>query len=65
MRDEDLFRSHAVAKRATAQALLVSVDGEDYWLPQSAIHEDSEVWKAGDEGELVISQWWAEKKGMC
>ena len=46
-------------------ALLVEVDGETHWIPQQAIHEDSEVWRPGDEGELVIPQKLAEEKGMC
>jgi len=33
-------------------------------VPQSQIHEDSEVWKRGDEGTLVVTQWWAEQRGL-
>lgn len=33
------------------------------WIPQSCIHDDSEVWKKGQRGDLVIMEWFAEKKG--
>jgi hypothetical protein len=61
---QELYRCQAKAKRASAAALLVDIDGKDYWIPQSQIHEDSEVWKAGDEGELVIPEWLAIKEEM-
>lgn len=38
-------------------------DTEPFWIPKSVIHDDSEVWKKGDEGELVVKYWWAEKNG--
>jgi len=31
------------------------------WVPKSVIHENSEVWKKGDKGELVLQSWWGEK----
>ena len=37
--------------------------GEEYWVPRSHIHDDSEVWKQGDEGMLVVTEWLAIKKG--
>lgn len=32
------------------------------WIPKSQIDDDSEVYKQGTNGKLVISDWWAEKK---
>lgn len=54
----------AKCTRATAKALLVVIDGKEHWIPQSHVHADSEVWQAGDEGTLVVSQWIAEQKGL-
>lgn len=48
----------------TDRALRVVIDGEKYWIPQKQIHDDSEVYKDGDEGELVISEWIAKEKGL-
>lgn len=36
----------------------------EFWVPQSQIHDDSEVWKPGQTGRLVVNEWWAEKKGL-
>lgn len=53
-----------VCKKATDKALLVSINGDDYWVPQSQVDDDSEVYREGDSGELVVSEWWAEKEGL-
>jgi hypothetical protein len=37
--------------------------GKKFWIPQSVIHDDSEVYKAGTEGSLVVKYWFAEKEG--
>ncbi len=50
--------------RASSKAILVVVDGAEHWIPQSQIHDDSEVYQLGDEGKLVITQWIAEQKGL-
>jgi hypothetical protein len=34
-----------------------------FWIPYSAIHDDSEVYKNGHSGELVLHDWFCEKKG--
>jgi hypothetical protein len=52
------------AIRATDSALLVDIDGKEVWIPQSMISDDSEVYEVGHEGELVVSQWLAEQKGI-
>jgi len=50
------------------KALLVrvaEVDDKPIWIPKSGIHDDSEVWKADQEGELVVKDWLAEKRGWA
>lgn len=32
-------------------------------VPDSQIDDDSEVFKVGDEGTLVVSEWWATQRG--
>jgi hypothetical protein len=54
-------------KRKTDKSLLANVHGEDFWIPFSQIHDDSEVYSAtevGESGDLVITQWLAEKIGV-
>lgn len=45
-------------------ALLCLIEGEEIWIPKSQITDDSEVYKIGTEGTLVITDWIAEKKGL-
>jgi len=52
------------ALRQTEKALLCEIDGAEHWVPQSQIHEDSEVYEAGNEGTLVVTHWWADKNGL-
>ena len=54
-----------VAERATQKALCVRVDGNEVWVPQSQIDDESEVYKEGDKGTLVVSRWIAEQKGWA
>jgi len=43
--------------------LVLDDNGEEVWVPQSQIHDDSEVWRRGDEGTLVVTDWFAKKAG--
>lgn len=53
------------ALRETEKALLVEIEGEEFWLPKSQIDDDSEVYKEDTEGTLVIPMWLAEKMGLA
>lgn len=47
------------------KAILVEApdfDGPE-WIPQSQVHEDSEVYKLGDKGTLIVSDWLAKQRG--
>lgn len=37
---------------------------QDIWIPKSVLHDDSEVYEANTEGELVVMRWWAKKEGL-
>lgn len=52
-------------KYETDKAILVEIEGEDFWVPKSQIDDDSEVFsqKSGT-GTLIVSVWWAEKQGL-
>lgn len=60
------YKCEAVCKKATDNALLVEVDGEEIWIPQSQILADSEVYDDDENsiGTLVITEWIATKKGL-
>jgi len=59
-------RFKAKCTKSTPKAILVDIEGMDepLWIPQSQIDDRSEVWCEGDEGDLVISEWLAEQKGI-
>jgi hypothetical protein len=50
---------------ASGKAILVEAEqfDEPVWVPISQVHDDSEVWKPGDEGKLVVTEWIAMQKG--
>ena len=48
----------------TGKALLCLIEGEEIWIPQWAVHPDSEVYNEDTEGELVILERFAEKEGL-
>lgn len=50
--------------KETDKALLVEIEGEEHWIPKSMVDDDSEVYSVGDEGQLVISEWFAKKEGL-
>jgi hypothetical protein len=52
--------------RDTPGAILFQLrGGESLWVPKSMIHDDSEVWKTGQEaGRLIVKEYWAEKRGL-
>lgn len=51
--------------RNTEKAILVVlVDGTEHWIPQSNIHEDSEVYRRGDKGKLIITKWIAIQRKL-
>jgi hypothetical protein len=53
----------------SGKALLVKDDeGEEFWIPKSQIHEDSEVFKpdgVNSYGRLIVTQWLAKEKGWA
>jgi hypothetical protein len=51
--------------RETEAALLVNIEEEEIWIPKSQIDDDSEVYKIGTEGTLIIPLWLAEKLGVA
>lgn len=58
------FEDVEVVFVSDAGGVLCKIEGEDVWIPQSQIDDDSECWRAGDEGKLVISEWIANQKGL-
>ena len=60
----DIRFDDVVCKAETDKAILVEIGGEEHWIPQSQILDDSQVWRKGDEGELVVTEWIAIEKEL-
>ena len=59
------FSAKVMAK--SEKAVLVSIEGEEMWIPFSQIKSDRDFWEnaeKGDEGDLLISEWIAGEKGL-
>lgn len=49
----------------TPKAILVRFeDKTERWIPKWAIHDDSDVYKLGTDGNLVIDDRFAESAGL-
>jgi hypothetical protein len=66
VRDSDeLAYLEARCIQATEKALLCELEtGDERWVPKSLVARDSQVTKRGDDGELAVPLWWAEKEGI-
>ena len=51
--------------RATDKAVLCQIEDQQVWIPQSQIDDDSEIWKEGDTGTLIVSDWIAKEKKLA
>jgi hypothetical protein len=64
--DEGTDIGEGKAIRGTGRALLIKLaSGEEKWIPNSCIHDNSEVFKENQEGTVVVKTWWAEKEGLA
>ena len=63
-----VIKQSQVAKGAAeAGAMLVGglekANGDPTWIPMIGVHDDSEVYREGDRGELVVKEWLAVIRG--
>jgi hypothetical protein len=50
--------------RETDKAVLACIGDQEFWIPKSCIHDDSEAFSMKNaEGTIVVKKWWAEKNG--
>lgn len=66
MVDEGQVEFEAVCIGATLKAIQVKLAEHEkpIWIPQSLVHDDSEVYKPGQKGSLIVPEWWALKEGL-
>jgi hypothetical protein len=49
------------------KALLLEIDGVEYWLPKSAIEKGGDIdadAEKGAEGTVIVATWWARDRGL-
>jgi hypothetical protein len=64
--DDDTCRFEDVlCTYSTPKAIKVTIEDEEHWIPQSQVHDDSEVYKTGQRGTLVITRWIAQQRGLA
>jgi hypothetical protein len=61
-----IYPTQVKALRETDRALLCAdSNGNEFWVPKSQLHDDSEVFEVGGEGKLVVTRWLADQKGWA
>ena len=40
-------------------------DDEEHWIPLSQVDDDSEVYKDGTEGTLIVTRWSSPEEGAA
>jgi len=48
----------------TLKAIHVIGDDINTWIPKSVVDDDSEVYKNGHRGTLIVPEWWAIEQGL-
>jgi hypothetical protein len=65
-REEEVFECDAEAIDSSDSALKCFLEtGETKWIPNTVIHDDSEVFAEGHSGKLVLRLWWAQKEKLA
>jgi len=59
----EIYDAEIIHSSGAAVKVRAPIFGEDTWIPYSQIDDDSEVFREGDKGTLIIKDWWAEKEG--
>lgn len=52
------------ALRDAGKCLVCEIEGEEFLIPKSQIDDDSEVYKVGTSGDLILPEWLAKTMGL-
>lgn len=64
MVETESFADVKCIKETARAVLVVFPDNRNAWIPKSVIDDDSEVYKDGTDGTLIVQRWFAEKEGL-
>jgi hypothetical protein len=58
------FDGNVICTCETPNAIKVRVEGtgKEFWVPKSVIDDESETYKDGTSGNLIVADWFAEKQ---
>lgn len=59
-----LGKGKALRRSTSGLALEIRFGDHTRWVPSSQLHDDSEVFEPGHEGNVVVNEWWADKNGL-
>jgi hypothetical protein len=63
--DHEVAYLQARCKVETEKVILCVLEtGDELWVPKSLLESDSQVTQRGDEGELAVPWWFAEREGV-
>lgn len=48
----------------TDKGLLIDDGDNRVWIPKSEVRDDSETYKKGDAGTMILATWIAKEKGL-
>jgi len=63
MSGEGVSMGQAEVLRESDMAILVRIDDKEFWVPKSQVHDNSEAFDLSNEGELIVTYWWAHENG--
>ena len=52
-----------IAETDRAICCVAVAGGPKVWVPQTCVHDESEVYGRGHVGKLIVKQWFAKKQG--
>lgn len=58
------IRSCAATRETDKAVLVVFESGTEHWIPKSQLQPGSEVRARGDQGDVVVSQWFADNSNL-
>lgn len=65
--DDEGVELEIYIKAKTEKAMLIVYENEEYWLPFSQIHNNSDIDDSaskGDNGTITVTSWWATKESL-
>lgn len=66
MRAQETVDLEVLLVDVRGKAFLVEHEGARMWVPRSVCNEElSDVEGKGDEGTLVVEEWWAQARGLA